>query len=231
MGDACDPDDDGDNFPDDEDCAPLDPNVFPGGQELCDGLDNDCNGHTDDGLCYDGNPCTKDLCDPETGCIYEPYAGPCDDDDACTIADKCVGGTCTGDPKNCDDGNPCTQDYCGPSQGCYSVNADGATCEDGNLCSGPDKCQAGACITGPPVSCDDGNFCTADSCDPAAGCLHDPLVMNGAACDDDDACSTASACQGGSCTATQEVNCQVPGCLFATCVDAFGSPSCICISP
>lgn len=37
-------DSDGDGSPDDQDCAPYDPTVYPGARDLCDGKDNNCNG-------------------------------------------------------------------------------------------------------------------------------------------------------------------------------------------
>ncbi len=51
-GDACDDDADldGDGVSaSDGDCGPDDPAVFPGANEACDGVDNDCNGFVDDG--------------------------------------------------------------------------------------------------------------------------------------------------------------------------------------
>lgn len=45
--DFCDDDDDGDGFADVDDCQPTDPESFPGAKEVCDGLDNDCNGVSD----------------------------------------------------------------------------------------------------------------------------------------------------------------------------------------
>ncbi len=42
------PDFDDDGFPDDEDCAPFDPTSHAGAVDVCDGVDNDCDGLTDE---------------------------------------------------------------------------------------------------------------------------------------------------------------------------------------
>ncbi len=47
-GDACDDDDDGDGSPDALDCESLDPAVFPGQTEACNGADDDCDSDTDE---------------------------------------------------------------------------------------------------------------------------------------------------------------------------------------
>lgn len=44
------PDADGDGVRADRDCNDHDANRFPGNRERCDGVDNDCDGHVDDGL-------------------------------------------------------------------------------------------------------------------------------------------------------------------------------------
>ncbi len=50
SADCVDEDDDNDGSPDTEDCDPLNANVFPTALEACDGLDNNCNGKTDEGF-------------------------------------------------------------------------------------------------------------------------------------------------------------------------------------
>ena len=56
-GAAVDPDQDDDGTPNEDDCAPQDASRHPDAFELCNGLDDDCDGSADEGLmreCYDG---------------------------------------------------------------------------------------------------------------------------------------------------------------------------------
>ena len=181
---------------------------------LCEGVD-----------CNDGNACTQDTCDPDTGeCVNDPVpfeGNPCDDGLTCTSGggipgdpDECRSGTCTGDPVNCDDGNFCTADGCTEPGGCVNDPGpqEGASCQDGLSCTSattvpgdPDECRSGTC-TGDPVNCDDGNFCTADGCSEPGGCVFDPVPQNGAPCEDGNVCTSATStpqtpdeCRGGSC--------------------------------
>ncbi|MGK0359466.1 MAG: hypothetical protein ACI9U2_001768, partial [Bradymonadia bacterium] len=57
AGNACDDDDDGDGALDDDDCGVIDPLRFPGADERCNAVDDDCDGSVDEALtqrCYDG---------------------------------------------------------------------------------------------------------------------------------------------------------------------------------
>jgi len=91
VGDACDQDIDGDGIPNAEDCAPEIGAAFQGAAEVCDGVDNDCDGETDEGAaevdCQDCDPCTIDVCDPGKGCLHQP--AECSEGQVCNEWGKC----------------------------------------------------------------------------------------------------------------------------------------------
>ena len=145
--------------------------------------------------CDDGNVCTNDTCDSFGGCFHASMAGSCDDQDLCTTGDRCEGGTCTGDMKFCTDGEVCTTDSCDPLTGDCVFPPNDAPCEDNNICTESDHCDAGAC-TGDALPCDDGDLCTTDMCNPLSGCYHQPYS---GPCDDGIECTTNDTCSGGVC--------------------------------
>jgi hypothetical protein len=49
AGDACDNDDDGDGVADALDCKPLNGAIYPGAKEICNGIDDNCDGQVDEG--------------------------------------------------------------------------------------------------------------------------------------------------------------------------------------
>jgi len=159
----------------------------------------------------DGNPCTVERCDPETGCSREP--ANCDDLDPCTADDCDIHTGCTHTPRCPDDGDRCTRDVCETAFGlfvgcshppvgcddlqpCTADTCDPATggcvhtprCpDDGDRCT-RDVCEVVlgefAGCSHPPITCDDGTVCTTDTCDPRDGtCSHEFV------CDDDDRCT------------------------------------------
>jgi len=173
--------------------------------ETCDGIDNDCDGKTDENTCNDGNGCTADACDPskagggKDGCVHSKLDGACDaDGSVCTEKDKCVDGICTpGKAKACDDDNPCTLDGCDPAKGCTVTDDDGKACDDDNGCTQGDTCKAGACKAGKAKACGTGDPCVAGKCNLATGkCAYKDLT---AACDDGNPCTQADVCDGGFC--------------------------------
>ncbi len=131
--------------------------------------------------CDDGNPCTTDSCQPQSGCTHSPLNIPCDDGNGCTVGDLCTAGACQpgkGTP-SCDDGNPCTSDSCSPEDGsCKHLPAAGL-CSDGNPCTIDDHCQDGECTGSDTDACqcandadcapfEDGNKCNGTLfCDKA----------------------------------------------------------------
>ncbi|MBM4388570.1 MAG: hypothetical protein FJ088_12570, partial [Deltaproteobacteria bacterium] len=104
-------------------------------------------------FCKDDNFCTDDYCDKETGqCKFANNTLACNDDNICTLNDKCSGGVCLGTMDKCDDLNPCTQDGCDPlKDGCWHktipncLNCTSDTqCNDNNVCT-KEACDSNKC--------------------------------------------------------------------------------------
>jgi hypothetical protein len=220
-----------------DDCDDTDDQVHPGVLEidlLCeDGIDNDCDGSTDDeqAAC---RPCTIDA--------------DCDDQNVCNGIERCVDLACeSGDPLICeDDGNPCMEERCDPVDGCYRVEVD-VPCEDGNECTTGDNCSGGQCQPGSPVldatacnggagvcclgicqagecciaaDCDDQNVCTTHQCN-AYQC---EVSFPSGPCDDGATCTGTDQCFGGECVGVpDDVVCPEAGQLCRP--KCFGAPS------
>lgn len=115
--------------------------------------------------CVDGDPCTYDYCYKAGVCHNIVAPESCDDGDPCTNSDHCKDDVCLpGWPTNCNDLNPCTADSCNSATGaCVNSPVDPTACDDDNLCTSGDTCQAGTCI-GKALECDDADPCTQDHC-------------------------------------------------------------------
>ena len=140
-------------------------------EELCNGIDDDCDGDVDEpaevggdyvNLCDDQNECTTDSCNGEDGCGHTALnEGECKDGDSCTVGDHCEAGLCVGNPVLCDDNNPCTDDSCNGTGGCL-FEPNNADCDDADPCTVADECNDGTC-GGVAIACD----CLSDAdCEP-----------------------------------------------------------------
>src|SRR5439155_1418838 len=111
----------------------------------------------------------------------------------CNPSDQChAAGTC----------NPATGTCSDPPQ------LDGTRCDDGNACTQTDTCEAGACVGGEPVRDTAADQChTAGVCNPASGSCTNPAKLDGAPCDDGNACTRTDTCEAGACVGGNPVVC------------------------
>jgi len=98
------------------------------------------------------------------------------------------------------DGGACCLSTCRPA-------ANGTACSDYNACTQVDQCLNGSCVGSAPRGCVASDQChDAGVCDPTSGACSNPAKLNGTACDDGSACSSADMCLGGRCAGTP-LNC------------------------
>jgi streptogramin lyase len=155
------------------------------------------------------------VCNPANGTCSNPNAPNgtvCSDANACTQADTCQAGACTGgNPVVCTASDQChVAGVCDPASGtCSNPSApNGTPCTDGNGCTQADACQAGVCQAGAPVVCTASNDChDAGVCDPATGTCSNPVRPDGSACSDGSACTQTDACAAGECLGSNEITC------------------------
>jgi hypothetical protein len=116
--------------------------------------------------CDDGNECTADTCDPQTGCDNTPVADGtgCTDDLYCTVNDSCTGGFCDGEPRDCSQAaDQCNTGICDDAaDACLPEPViDGTPCPDGVFCNGDEICRSGICTDQddpcPPSICNEEN--------------------------------------------------------------------------
>jgi hypothetical protein len=147
----------------DGDCDDADASANPGGTEVCDALDNNCDATTDeaqtdtdsDGLCDDIDACPLD--DPDDS----------DADTVCESDDVCAGHDDLSDADG--DGTPDGCDLCYGDEAAGDTDGDGY-CDDADECpDDPLKYEVGLCDCGVPD--------TDDNADGVIDCLGEALDM------------------------------------------------------
>lgn len=186
------------------------------------------------GTCVGGNPVlcvardqchTAGSCNPASGVCSQPTkpdGATCNDGNACTRADTCRAGSCTGDdPVVCQAKDQCqTAGVCDSTSGTCSdpPRPNGTSCDDGNACTRTDRCESGACSGADPVVCQPKDAChVAGVCNPLDGVCSNPTGNEGASCDDGRTCTRNDRCQTGTCTGLavicdDGIACTVDGC-------------------
>ena len=163
LGDACDPDRDGDGIDNNVDCAPDDPERSPAAPERCDGIDNDCDAQVDEA---NAQGCVMAYADADTD-----GAGP-------TASATCLCTPNAAHPARF--GGDCADDD--PAVGPYAVELCNGADEDcdGLVDEGCDDDQDGWCdalmiVTPQAVGCPNGGGdCLDDSADVHPGAVEVP---------------------------------------------------------
>eukprot|EP01059_Diplonema_ambulator_P004353 TRINITY_DN14055_c0_g1_i1.p1 TRINITY_DN14055_c0_g1~~TRINITY_DN14055_c0_g1_i1.p1 ORF type:complete len:4521 (+),score=859.58 TRINITY_DN14055_c0_g1_i1:194-13564(+) len=190
-----------------------------------------CNG----GLCVGRGPCwgvtcpppsqchQKGICIPLTGScmdVYQPDGTPCDDKDANTRDDTCMGGRCIGQQNcatvTCAAASPCRNDgVCDPTDGLCTepTQSDGTICDDNNVATLNDRCMSGTCvgvISCGGTTCASTDQCKVSFCDMSGVCA-ETIKADGTPCSDSNPRTLVDRCSGGVCTSVdlcKDVNCQ-----------------------
>jgi len=170
-------------------------------------------------VCVAKDQChTAGVCDTTTGFCSDPAKPddtPCDDGNACTQADSCQSGVCTGaNPVVCVAKDQChVAGSCDTAAGLCSDPAkpDDTACDDASACTRTDSCQSGVCAGADPVECVAKDQChEAGICDTATGLCSEPARQDESVCDDADACTTADLCRAGVCVGESPRTCTPP---------------------
>jgi hypothetical protein len=147
----------------------------------------------------------------------------CDDQNACTHSDSCQGGVCKGgNAVVCTASDQCHDvGICDTVSGLCSnpVKPVGFACNDNNLCTYGDACDATGACAGTTLSCVSDTFATR-SCNGTQTCTVVPKA--GAACDDHNPCTKGDVLDSAGNCAGMAYACPVTDCLTGNACDGQG---------
>jgi len=177
------------------------------------------------------NPCLFCLPERSSSGYSVKLGAACDDANLCTYGDVCdESGTCAGSPVTCEnDGGACgALRTCDGTDTCVvEYPAEGALCDDGELCTFDDVCDgAGGCVGSPIVCANDEGVCGAlRSCDGSDTCVVE-YPGSDVGCDDADLCTYADVCNGGGACMGTPVVCEDDPSICGAVASCNGTSTC-----